>query len=193
LELVSKAEVESSTTLGSTHEDVEGLARKVALLKDDLATKHRVREEFEMEHQVHFEEFTLLQTRVSELCHAIVCPPHAKHQLSEGMWLVALHHTEMVGELATFRATVSSTTESVLECSPGDTARAEVVGELVTEFQKVEGQCSRLERPATWIYDLLLGPPLSRVRMADRLDEAAGQHRAELAARREAEVVLEAL
>jgi hypothetical protein len=43
------------------------------------------------------------------------------------------------------------------------------------------------------ICDLLLGPPLSWARLVDHLDEAAGQHRAELAARREADDELEAL
>jgi hypothetical protein len=37
------------------------------------------------------------------------------------MWLAALHHTKMVGELAVFRAAVSSVVESVLGRSPGNT------------------------------------------------------------------------
>jgi hypothetical protein len=59
----------------------------------------------------------------------------------------------------------------------------EVVGELVAEFQKLEKQCSWLEQPTVRIYDLLLGPPPSRARLANRLDEATGQLRVELAAR----------
>jgi hypothetical protein len=39
-----------------------------------------------------------------------------------------------------FQVAVSSAAESVLGRSPSDTAHVEVVGELVTEFQKVEGQ-----------------------------------------------------
>jgi hypothetical protein len=43
------------------------------------------------------------------------------------------------------------------------------------------------------ICDLLLGPPLGRARLADRLDEAARQLGAELATQREADAELEAL
>jgi hypothetical protein len=96
----------------------------------------------ETEHRAHFEELTLLQTQGSELCHAIVGPSQAKHHLSEGMRLATLHHTKMAKELAMFWAVVSSTAESVLGCSPGDTTRVEVVGELVTEFQTVVGRHS---------------------------------------------------
>jgi hypothetical protein len=65
----------------------------------------------------------------------------------------------MVGELAALRVVVSSATESALGCSPNDTIHVEVVGELVTEFQKLEEWHPRLERLAMRIYDLLLGPP----------------------------------
>jgi hypothetical protein len=41
--------------------------------------------------------------------------------------------------------------------------------------------------------DLLLGPPLGQARMADRLDEAVGQLRAELAVRWEVDAKLETL
>jgi hypothetical protein len=43
------------------------------------------------------------------------------------------------------------------------------------------------------IYDLLLGPPAGRARLADHLDEAVGQLRVELVARWEADAELEAL
>jgi hypothetical protein len=43
------------------------------------------------------------------------------------------------------------------------------------------------------IYDLLLGPPPGRARLADRLDKAVGQLGAELATRREVDTELEAL
>jgi hypothetical protein len=59
------------------------------------------------------------------------------------------------------------------------------LGELVAEFQRLEERCSLLERLTIRICDLLLGPPPSWVRLADRLDEAAGQLSVELAARRE--------
>jgi hypothetical protein len=54
------------------------------------------------------------------------------------MWLATLRHTGMAGELDAFVAAVSSTTESVLGCSPSDTSCAEVVDELVAEFQRVD-------------------------------------------------------
>jgi hypothetical protein len=55
------------------------------------------------------------------------------------------------------------------------------------------GRHSQFEQPATRICDLLLGPPPVRVWLADRLDEATGQLRAELATQREAKAKLEAL
>jgi hypothetical protein len=61
------------------------------------------------------------------------------------MQIVALRHTKKAGELAMLRAVVSSTSESVLGRSPSDTFRVEVVGELATEFQKIEERQSRLE------------------------------------------------
>jgi hypothetical protein len=109
------------------------------------------------------------------------------------MQLATLCHTEMVGELAALRAAVSSAVESVLGGSPNDTFHMEVVGELVAKFQKLDERSSQLERPAMRIYDLLLGPPPSRDRLANHLDEAAGQHRVELAAQQEVDVKLEAL
>jgi hypothetical protein len=57
----------------------------------------------------------------------------------------------------------------------------------------MEDQCSWLERHAVRICDLLLGPPSSRAQLADRLDEAVGQLRVELATQQEANAELEAL
>jgi hypothetical protein len=94
------------------------------------------------ERQAQFEELTLLQTQGSKLCHAIVGPPWSRHHLSEGMQLATLRHTEMAGELAAFLVAVSSAMELVLRCSPSDTSRVEVEGELATEFQKVKDRCS---------------------------------------------------
>jgi hypothetical protein len=96
-------------------------------------------------------EITLLQTRGFEVYHAIISPPKAKHHLSEGMRHAVLYHTEMAGELNAFGVVMSSAMESVLRCSPSDTAHIELVGELVTEFCKVEGRCLRLEWPAARI------------------------------------------
>jgi hypothetical protein len=88
----------------------------------------------EREHREQFEELTLLQTRDSELCHAIVVPPRVRHHMSEGMRHAALHHIEMVRELAALWALVSSATESALGRSPNDTFHMEVVSELVAEY-----------------------------------------------------------
>jgi hypothetical protein len=78
------------------------------------------------------------------------------------MRIAALCRTEMAGKLVVLQATVSSTTELALGRSPDETFRVEVVGELVAEFQKLEEQCSRLERHGTSICDLLLGSPPGR-------------------------------
>jgi hypothetical protein len=123
LEHVSRAEVKSAMVLASAREDTE----------DELVVEGRAREMSEREHRARFEEHMLLQAQGSELCHAIVGPPWAKH-LFEGMRLAALRHTEMAVELPTFCVAVSSTAESVLGCSLSNTACAVVVGELVTEF-----------------------------------------------------------
>jgi hypothetical protein len=108
------------------------------------------------------------------------------------MWLAALRHTEMVGELAVLQAVASSAMELMLGHSPSDTFHVEVVGELATEFWKMEDRHSRLEWPTTRIYDLFLGPPTNQARLADHLDEATGQLRVELATWREADAELEA-
>jgi hypothetical protein len=77
--------------------------------------------------------------------------PHgAWHHLSDGMSLAALRHTEMAREFATLWAVVSYAAELVLGNLPD---------ELATDFQKMEDQCSWLERQATRICNLLLGPP----------------------------------
>jgi hypothetical protein len=92
----------------------------------------------ERERWEQFEELTLLQTRGSDLCLAIVGPPRVRNHLSEGMRSAAHHHTKMAGELATLRAAVSSAVESVLGRSPDEAFRVEVVGELVAKFQRLE-------------------------------------------------------
>jgi hypothetical protein len=79
----------------------------------------------ERERQEQFKELTLLQTRGSELCHAIIGPLRARHHMSEGMRLAA------VREFAMLRVVVSSTAESVLRHSPSDTFCMEVVGAWV--------------------------------------------------------------
>jgi hypothetical protein len=176
-------EMENITTLAYAREDEEGLIQKIALLEGELAEARRAREVAEEKSRVlsnaavdaerrwevsekgcweHFEELILLQTWGFELCFAIVGPPQVRNHLSEGMRIAALRHTEMVGELAALRAAVSSTMEMALGRSPDETFQVEIVGELVAEFRKLEGQCSRLEQLGVRIYDLLLGPPPSR-------------------------------
>jgi hypothetical protein len=91
-----------------------------------------------------------------QLCLAIVGPPRVRNHLLEGMRSTALHHTEMVGELAMFCARVSSAVELVLERSPDDTLRMEVLRELVAEFWRLEERCSWFEGPDVRICDLLL-------------------------------------
>jgi hypothetical protein len=133
LEWVSQVEAENSAALAFVHEDAEGLVRKIALLEDELMRECRARDMSKREHRACFEKLTLLQTHGSKLCHAVISPPLAKH-ISEGMRLAALRHTEVVGELVAFWAVVSSATKLVLGRSPGNTARTDVVRELVTEF-----------------------------------------------------------
>jgi hypothetical protein len=55
----------------------------------------------------------------------------------EGMQITALHHTEMVGELATLWTALPSPVEIVLGRSPDDTFWVEVVDELVVELWKL--------------------------------------------------------
>jgi hypothetical protein len=105
LERVSRVEAENVMALASTREE-------------EATDVKRQWEVSEKEHREQFEELTLLQTRGSEQCHTIVNPPQVRNHLSEGMWLTALHHTEMVGELATLQAAVSSAAESELGAHP---------------------------------------------------------------------------
>jgi hypothetical protein len=78
------------------------------------------------------------------------------------MRATALHHAEVVGELATLWVAVSSAAELVLGCSPNETFQVEVMDELVAEFQRPEELSLWLECPGTRINDLLLGPPLGQ-------------------------------
>jgi hypothetical protein len=134
LERVSKVEAKNAMALASTHEYTKGFVRKIALLENEFAVEHQAREVFEKERQAQFEEPTILQTWGSELCHAIVGPPRARHHLSKGMRLAALHHTEMVEEFAVLRMLVSSDAESVHGLSPNDGFHVEIVGMLAAEF-----------------------------------------------------------
>jgi hypothetical protein len=87
--------------------------------------------------QEQLEKITLLQTRGSELYFAIIGPPRARNHLSEGTWIAALRHTEMVGELPALRTVVSSVVEFTLGRSPDEIFRVEVVDKLVAKFWKL--------------------------------------------------------
>jgi hypothetical protein len=76
----------------------------------------------------------------------------------ERMRVAAIHHIEMVGELAALQVAMTSIVELVLGCSPDETFRVEIVDEMVAQFQKLEELCSRLERPDVRICDLLGRP-----------------------------------
>jgi hypothetical protein len=148
-------EVENATTLASAHEDVEGLVRKVILLRGELVEVRQawevVKEKFcslsdvsadglqwlvvsEKEHQEHFEELSFLWAWGSELCLAFPGPPRVRNYLLEGMQAAALHHVEVVEALTTLRAAVSSVVELVLERSPDESFWVEVMDELVAKF-----------------------------------------------------------
>jgi hypothetical protein len=92
---VSKVEAESAAALASAHGEAEGFTRRVALLKGDVVNAHQARdmteenfqclsgvvadadrqwEEAQRECRELVQELTLLQTRGSELCQAIVGP-----------------------------------------------------------------------------------------------------------------------
>jgi urease accessory protein UreF len=86
-----------------------------------------------------------------------------RNNLSKGMRLAALHHTEMDRALATLQTVVFSTIESALGNSPNEIFRVDVAGELVAKFQRLQQRRLRLERPTTRICDLLHGPPSGRV------------------------------
>jgi hypothetical protein len=64
-------------------------------LFDIAADAEQRREESERGCWEQWKELTLLQTRGSKLCFAIVGPPRARNHLSKGMWIAILHHSEM--------------------------------------------------------------------------------------------------
>jgi hypothetical protein len=115
------------------------------------------------------------------------------NHLSEGMQIAALYHTEMARELDTLRTMVSSTVQFVLRRLPDQTFRVLAVDEVLAEFRKLEDRRSWLEWPGVRIHDPLLGLPSNWAQLVNRLDEAAGQLGAELAARQEVDAELEAL
>jgi hypothetical protein len=143
------------------HEVAEGTARG---LSDAVAGAEWRWEESERGLREQLGELTLLQTRGSKLCFAIVGPLRARNHLSEGMQITSLCHTEMAKELTVLWTMVYSAMEFTLGCSPDETFCVEVVDELVVEFQKLEEWRSRLEWPGMRICNRLLGPPSGRAR-----------------------------
>jgi hypothetical protein len=87
------------------------------ILSDAMADVEHWWEVSERDCQEHCEELTLLYTRGSVLCRAIVGPPWLRNHLSNGMWRSAPRHIEMDGELTM----ESSAAEAALECSPNET------------------------------------------------------------------------
>jgi hypothetical protein len=72
------------------------------------------------------------------MCHAIIGLSRVGHHLSEGRRDAALRHTELAGEPAALQAAVSYDVVLALGRSSNDTFCVEVVGDVVTEFQKLE-------------------------------------------------------
>jgi DNA-directed RNA polymerase specialized sigma24 family protein len=83
------------------------------------------------------------------------------------MWVDEACHIEM--------ATVSSPTQSVLWRSPTKDFLADVVQEMLTEIWEQAKQYLHLENAGMWTSDLISGLPVDRVRLTDRLEEAAEQ------------------
>jgi hypothetical protein len=70
-------------------------------LSDVVVDLEQWLEESKRECQEHVDELTLLQTRGSKLCLAILGPPRVRGHMSEVMWSAVLHHTKLVEELTT--------------------------------------------------------------------------------------------
>jgi hypothetical protein len=109
-------EPESAIVLASARGEVEVFARTIALLEEKLVEVHQTRdtsevnsrglsdveadveqqwEESERESEERVQELTHPETSGFELCQDIVSPPRVRSHMSEGMWITALHNTEM--------------------------------------------------------------------------------------------------
>jgi allophanate hydrolase subunit 1 len=128
-------------------------------LFDATANAERWLEESQRECYEQVEELTLQQTWRSKLCLAIVGPLRVRSHLSKRMRIAALRHAEMAKEFASLQAVVSSTAEFMLEYTPNEVFRVEVVDDMIAKFWKQEERQSHLERPSTRVYDMILGPP----------------------------------
>jgi hypothetical protein len=136
----------------------------------------------EMEHREQFKELSLLRAWGAEVCLFVASPSRMRSHMSTRMQVAALRHTEMVGEVAAFQVSVSSAMELVPGCSSNETFQMEVGNEPISEFWRLEEQCSGLEGAITKICNLLLRLPPGQARWDDRLGEAARRLEAELGA-----------
>jgi hypothetical protein len=155
VELTRMQDVENVTMLASAQEDAEGLVRKVAVLKGELAKVHRAREvpkeKFhslsnvstdgarwlvvsEMEHWEQFEDLSLLWAWGVELCLTIIGPSQVNCPLLVRMRATALRHAGVVGELTSLQEAIYSTVELVLGHPPYETSQVEVMNELAANF-----------------------------------------------------------
>jgi hypothetical protein len=80
------------------------------------------------------QELIVQQARIFELCQAIVSPPTVQGHLSEWMRIAAIRHTEMVGQLSTLQAVVSSVVRFVLGRLSTEAFWVDVVDEILTDF-----------------------------------------------------------
>jgi hypothetical protein len=76
--------------------------------------------------------------------------------------IATAHHIEMARPLAALWAAVSS---------PIETFWVDIVDELLDELWEQARRRTCLENFGMRIYDLILGPPSSRVRLADHLEK----------------------
>jgi chromosome segregation ATPase len=89
---------------------------KLQGLSDMAADADRRWEDVKGQCKILAQKLTLLQTKVSELCQAIVGPQRPPP--SEEMQVATAHHTEMARKVGRLHAAVSSTMQSVLKHSP---------------------------------------------------------------------------
>jgi hypothetical protein len=158
-EKVLNMEVESGIALASTRGKAKGITRRIALLDGMLAEARHAQDTIEMNFrgtsdmeadanyqreedegvcQEQDQDPTLPQTWGFELCQAIVGPMRVRAHPSKGLWIVVNLHTEKAKQFVVLWAAISSVAASVLERSPTEAFRVNVVDELFAEIQKQE-------------------------------------------------------
>jgi hypothetical protein len=125
-----------------------------------------------MERRERFEELCLLRAWGVELCLTIIGSSQVKSPLPAKMRATTLRHAVVVRELTALWVALSSVAEHMLERSPDETSRVEVMNKLAAKFWRLEELCSRPEGPGKRIYNLLLRPPPGQARWANCLEEA---------------------